>query len=267
MRVWVMPLALLALAVCVTQSVAQRHAARAPQVVPMRAAQVDPGQLARRLADQQPGWPRSRRFDCARIKCVALTFDDGPGEHTGRLLDLLAQRHVRATFFVIGEMVAADRDGRLVRRIAQEGHELGNHSWSHPALAALSEEGVRRELRQTGDLVQRLTGVRMRLMRPPYGATDAQVAAEARREGLAQILWSLDTLDWRDRVTATVARRAETATPGAIVLMHDVHRTTVDAVPQVLDTLARKGFTFVTVSELYGRALVPGREYLERDPR
>ncbi|MCK2212687.1 polysaccharide deacetylase family protein [Actinomadura sp. ATCC 31491] len=264
MRVWALPLALLALVACVTQSVAHRHAATAPPTVPMRAAAVDPAQLARRLAAIQPGWPRSRRFDCGRVKCVALTFDDGPGEHTGRLLDLLKQRDVRATFFVIGQMVAADKGGHTVRRIVQEGHEIGNHSWSHPALAGLSDEGVHRELQHTQDIVRRLTGVRMRVMRPPYGSTDAHVARETRREGLAQILWNVDTLDWRDRVPAKVIRRAATATPGSIVLMHDIHPTTVQAVPRVLDALGGKGFTFVTISELYGRPPVPGRMYTER---
>ncbi|QYC44527.1 Peptidoglycan-N-acetylglucosamine deacetylase [Nonomuraea coxensis DSM 45129] len=264
MRVWALPLALLALAACVTASVAHRRAARPPAIVPMRAAHVDPGQLAKRLASIQPGWPRARAFDCGRVKCVALTFDDGPGDHTGRLLDLLGRRDVRATFFVIGQMVAADRGGRLTRRIVHEGHEIGNHSWSHPALTGLSDEGVRRELRHTGELVRRLTGVRMRVMRPPYGATDKHVARETRREGLAQILWNVDTLDWRDRNSEVVARRAGKARPGSIVLMHDIHATTVRAVPHVLDTLSRRGFTFVTVSELYGRPPVPGKEYTER---
>ncbi|MGW2148949.1 polysaccharide deacetylase family protein [Nonomuraea bangladeshensis] len=264
MRVWALPLALLALVACVTQSAAHRRAARAPAIVPMRAAHVDPERLAKRLAAIQPGWPRTRSYDCGRIKCVALTFDDGPGEHTGRLLDMLRRRGVLATFFVLGQMVAADHGPHLARRIVREGHEIGNHSWSHPALTGLSDDGVRRELRRTGELVRRLTGVRMRLMRPPYGATDAHVAREARREGLAQILWNLDTLDWRDRVSEIVARRAGRAKAGSIVLMHDIHPTTVRAVPHLLDTLARRGFTFVTVSELYGRPPVPGREYTER---
>lgn len=264
MRAWALPLALLALAVCVTYSVAHRRWAEQPATVPLRPATVDPVALAKRLASMQAGWPRSRRFDCARIKCVALTFDDGPGEHTGRLLDLLSSRDVRATFFVIGQMVAADPGGHTVRRIVDEGHEIGNHSWSHPPLAELPHAAVRRELQDTENIVQRLTGVRMRVMRPPYGSTDEDVAAETRREGLAQILWSVDTLDWRDRASTVVAKRAGGAKPGSIVLMHDIHPSTVDAVPTVLDTLARKGYTFVTVSELYGKTPTPGKMYLAR---
>ncbi|MGR6915069.1 polysaccharide deacetylase family protein [[Actinomadura] parvosata] len=265
MRVWALPLALVALVSCVTQSVPRRQQARV-HTAAARPVVIDPVMLAKRLRAMQPGWPRSRKFDCARLKCVALTFDDGPGEHTWRLLDLLRQRDVRATFFVIGQMVAADKGGRIVRRIVGDGHEIGNHSWSHPPLAELSHEALQKELKHTEDIVRRLTGVRMRVMRPPYGSTDDEVAAETRREGLAQILWSVDTLDWRDRVATTVARRAGEAKPGSIVLLHDIHRTTVEAVPALLDTLGRKGYTFVTVSELYGRTPAPGRTYTERAP-
>ncbi|GAA3564020.1 hypothetical protein GCM10022419_050920 [Nonomuraea rosea] len=263
MRVWALPLALLALVGCVTQSVPRRHQVRAP-VVPSRPAVIDPVVLAKWLVSMQSGWPRSRKFDCARLKCVALTFDDGPGEFTGKLLDVLSKRDVRATFFVIGQMVAADKGGHTVRRIVNDGHEIGNHSWSHPALAGLSHEELKHQLKHTENIVQKLTGVRMRVMRPPYGSTDDEVAAETRREGLAQILWNVDTLDWRDRVPKTVAKRAGDAKPGSIVLLHDIHRTTVDAVPSMLDTLGKKGYTFVTVSELYGKTPAPGRTYTER---
>ncbi|MEV4801017.1 polysaccharide deacetylase family protein [Nonomuraea sp. NPDC049421] len=263
MRVWALPLALLALAICVTHAVPRRQHQHM-KVTPIKPATIDPVTLAKRLVSMQAGWPRSRNFDCSKLKCVALTFDDGPGEHTWRLLDLLRSRDVRATFFVIGQMVAADKGGHTVRRIVDDGHEIGNHSWSHPPLAELPPHRVKQELRHTEHIVRQLTGVRMRVMRPPYGSTDEQVAAETRREGLAQILWNLDTLDWRDRVTETVAERASHAKPGSIVLLHDIHRTTVDAMPKVLDTLARRGFTFVTVSELYGRTPSPGKMYTER---
>ncbi|MBN6053362.1 polysaccharide deacetylase family protein [Nonomuraea sp. RK-328] len=238
---------------CGTRSTTPLAAPRPPVVA-------DPGVLARRLAAVQPEWPARRVVDCRRRKCVALTFDDGPGEYTGKLLDLLRARHARATFFVLGEMVAADHAG-FTRRMVEDGHELGNHSWSHPPLTAMSDERLRSELADTEAIVQRTTGVRMRLMRPPYGETDARVAAQARLEGLAQILWTVDTLDWRDRDSRIVARRAGAAAPGSIVLMHDIHPTSVAAVPGVLDTLAKKGYRFVTVSELYGRTPLPGRTY------
>ncbi|MGN9838963.1 polysaccharide deacetylase family protein [Nonomuraea sp. H19] len=262
MRVWALPLALLALVACVTYSVA--HHRRAEPVLPLRPVSIDPATLAKRLASLQAGWPRSRKFDCARIKCVALTFDDGPGEHTDRLLDMLSQRAARATFFVIGQMVAADEGGHTVRRIVAEGHEIANHSWSHPPLAELPREAVRRELADTQKIVEQITGIRMRMMRPPFGSTDDGVAAVTRSEGLAQIMWNVDTFDWRDRAASRVVHRASEAKPGSIVLLHDIHRSTVDAVPEVLDRLSRKGYTFVTVSELYGKTLAAGRTYTER---
>ncbi|GGS59105.1 deacetylase [Planobispora rosea] len=231
----------------------------------------DPARLARQLAAIQSGWPQPRHpvpppargVDCAEVKCVALTFDDGPGEHTGALLDVLAEHRARATFFVIGVMVEENGGGDL-RRMVAEGHELGNHSWSHAQLTALSRDGIASELDRTQKIVERETGVRMVLMRPPYGATDGRVAAESRSRGLSQILWDVDTLDWRDRDSAVVVRRAGEAAPGSIVLMHDIHRTTIDAVPELLEDLAAEDYTFVTLSELYGRKLTPGKRYLRR---
>ncbi|WP_433497637.1 polysaccharide deacetylase family protein [Sphaerimonospora sp. CA-214678] len=253
----------------------------APRVVPMRApasqrfgtrAHFDTGALRMRLAGSQPHWPGPRlpvappprRVDCERLKCVALTFDDGPGEQTDRVLDALAAHRARATFFMLGQMIT-DGTREFVRRMVSEGHQLGNHSWDHPSLAGLSSEALKRELSRTQDIVRQVTGVRMHVMRPPYGATNHQVAAATRQEGLAQILWAVDTLDWRDRNAGIVAKRCGEAKPGDIVLMHDIHPTTVQALPHLLDTLDRKGFTYVTVSELLG-ALVPGKEYLGRPP-
>jgi peptidoglycan/xylan/chitin deacetylase (PgdA/CDA1 family) len=145
--------------------------------------------------------------------------------------------------------------------MVEEGHEVGNHSWSHPDLTTLPTWEVRAQVRRTQQAVQDVTGVAPALFRPPYGAVDERVANAV---DMPLILWSVDTLDWLHRVPAAVARRAGEAKPGSIVLMHDIHRTTVEAVPAILDFLARKGFTFVTVSELYGRTPSPGRTYTER---
>ncbi|WP_344951483.1 polysaccharide deacetylase family protein [Sphaerisporangium flaviroseum] len=230
---------------------------------------VDPRLLAARVIAQQPGWPGARpivaphrrSIRCEQIKCVALTFDDGPFDYTGKVLDMLAEHHAKATFFVVGHMVNA-QTGFTLRRMVSEGHELGNHSWDHPTLTALSHEALRGQLERTQEVVRAVTGTTMRLMRPPYGATDGKVAEETARAGLAQIMWDLDTLDWRDRDSALVARRASAAPPGSVVLMHDIHKSTVEAVPRLLRELDAKGYTFVTVSELYGtRELTPGKRY------
>ncbi|MFF0248647.1 polysaccharide deacetylase family protein [Streptosporangium sandarakinum] len=274
MRRWIVPVALLlsAGACAVPVHRAQtRGPAPTPSAAPSRRP-VDPAELALKLAGIQPGWPRRgyplppprQKIDCGKAKCVALTYDDGPGHDTARLLDILARHHARATFFLVGGMVLANADGAL-RRMVRDGHELGNHTWSHPQLTALSESAVRAELARTQNVIERRTGVRATLMRPPYGATDGRVAAVARRMGLAQVLWNVDTLDWRDRVTPVVARRATAIKPGSIVLMHDIHRTTVDAAPRILKELTRRGFVFVTVSELYGKPLRPGVGYSERE--
>ncbi|WP_248958204.1 polysaccharide deacetylase family protein [Sphaerisporangium perillae] len=235
---------------------------------PVRAPD-DPAVLALRVIAQQPGWPGtrpivappSRSIRCKQVKCVALTFDDGPFDYTGRVLDVLAEHHARATFFVVGQMVNP-QTAPFLRRMVTEGHELGNHSWDHPSLTSLSHDALRDQLERTQQVVRAVTGTTMRLMRPPYGATDGKVAEETGHAGLAQILWDLDTLDWRDRDSALVARRAAAASPGSVVLLHDIHKSTADAVPRLLDDLQARGYTFVTVSELYGtQELVPGKRY------
>ncbi|GGL20663.1 hypothetical protein Sme01_74140 [Sphaerisporangium melleum] len=243
-------------------------ATRVRTSAPVRAVS-DPALLALRVIVQQPGWPGGRpvvapgdrRLPCERLKCVALTFDDGPFDHTASVLDTLAAFQARATFFVVGQMVTP-ATAPLLRRMVSEGHQLGNHSWDHPALTSLSGDALHAQLERTQQVVRSVTGVTMRLMRPPYGATDGKVAGETGRSGLAQILWDLDTLDWRDRNSALVAQRAGAARPGAVVLLHDIHRTTAEALPRLLADLRARGYTFVTVSELYGgRELVPGRRY------
>ncbi|SDH27366.1 Peptidoglycan/xylan/chitin deacetylase, PgdA/CDA1 family [Sinosporangium album] len=243
-------------------------AAQAPAAAP---AAVDPMALATRLQAIQPAWPATRRsatfrprlLNCTMLKCVALTFDDGPGKLTRRLLDDLAARQAKATFFVVGRMIEADGPDTL-RRMVAEGHELGNHTWDHPSLPSLSRAGVKSQMVRTQKAVSAAVGVKMQIMRPPYGATNDSVAVSMRDLGLAQILWNVDTVDWRDRNPAVVFKRAVKAPPGSIVLMHDIHKTTVEAVPPMLDALLAKGYTFVTVSELYGKAPAPGGRYTKR---
>ena len=199
----------------------------------------------------------SRPVDCAVTPCVALTFDDGPVPQTADVVDLLAARGARATFYVVGEQ--AKRYASVLRHATEAGNEIGNHSWSHVDLRRADLGTAVRELDRTGDAIEEATGVRPATMRPPYGGVATSVAAKA---GLPQVLWSVDTRDWDGRSTASVvARVLAEAQPGGIVLMHDVKGTTRAAVPQILDALLGKGYALVTVSELLGGDLTPGRVY------
>ncbi|TDD64583.1 polysaccharide deacetylase family protein [Actinomadura rubrisoli] len=201
--------------------------------------------------------------DCARAKCVALTFDDGPTESTATLLDILAARRVRATFFLIGQNAAEHPE--LVRREVEAGHEIANHSYTHADLGRASEEKVMSELTRTQEAVQRASGVTPVLLRPPYGSTSRRLTSITRRMNMAQILWTVDPLDWAVRNSRSVERRVmKAAAPGNVVLMHDIHPTTVAAVPRIIDRLAARGFVFVTVTELFGGRLTPGKKYVQR---
>lgn len=189
--------------------------------------------------------------DCALFACVALTFDDGPGDYTAQVLDDLDARRAAATFFLQGYRVAQNPD--VVVRMLAEGHEIGNHSWNHPDLTKLTDEQIRDQLDRTGQAIQDAAGVRPTTFRPPYGAVDPRVLAQTE---LPAILWTVDTNDWRLPDDATLLDRA-VAQPGvgAIVLLHDVHENTARMTPAIIDGLLGRGFTLVTVQQLLGGTL------------
>jgi len=189
--------------------------------------------------------------DCSVQKCVALTFDDGPGPYTSRLLDILQSTGTRATFFLVGERISGYPS--VVRRMGDLGMEVSNHSWNHADLTTLTTSQIAAQLSQTSAAIESVTGRRPTLMRPPYGARNTTVDAVAGQQGLAVILWSLDTLDWKYPDPARIRSVVATgAVDGTIVLMHDIHSTTVDAVPGIIADLRARGFTLVTVTELLG---------------
>jgi peptidoglycan-N-acetylglucosamine deacetylase len=182
---------------------------------------------------------------------IAMTFDDGPHvTNTAKLLDMAAKRHIKLTFFVLGECI--EQNPEVLRREVAEGHEIGNHSWSHPNLAKLSDEGVRNQLQRTEDIIVKTTGIRPKLMRPPYGELTKRQRQWVNRDfGYKIILWDVDPLDWKRPGSSVVAQRIIAgARPGSIILSHDIHPPTIAAMPQVFDALLAKGFKFVTVSEL-----------------
>jgi peptidoglycan/xylan/chitin deacetylase (PgdA/CDA1 family) len=185
------------------------------------------------------------------LPAIAITFDDGPHpELTPKLLDILKERGIRATFFVIGKNVETYPE--IARRIVAEGHEIANHSWSHPALSKASAERVRSEITKTNAIIERVTGVRPFFMRPPYGATNQALNRRMNDEfGLKVIMWSVDPQDWRFRNALRVSSQLiQNAKPGDILLAHDIHASTIAAMPATLDALLAKGFRFLTVSEL-----------------
>ncbi|GAA2653512.1 polysaccharide deacetylase family protein [Streptomyces vastus] len=185
--------------------------------------------------------------DCKKVKCIALTFDDGPAApETGTLLTYLAEYKARATFFTTGQNVAAHPE--LVRAEAKAGHEVGNHSWNHPDLTNLTPEQIASQLNRTSNAIKTATGKAPSAFRPPYGAMDAKVKAAAT---LSPVMWDVDTEDWKYRDAAKVAQTVIDQTQrNDVVLMHDIHPTSVAAVPQILRTLTAQGYHLVTVSHL-----------------
>jgi len=188
---------------------------------------------------------------------IAITFDDGPSATlTPKLLDILAAHHIKTTFFVIGENVVEHPE--IVARAAREGHEIGNHSWSHPNFGKMSDEGVRGQVQRTDDAIKEATGTRPILLRPPYGSITARQKRWIHDQfGYQIILWDVDPYDWKRPGPSVVRNRILKETqPGSIVLSHDIHPGTIEAMPSTFDALEAKGFKFVTVSELI-QAAVP----------
>lgn len=182
---------------------------------------------------------------------IAMTFDDGPEPKlTPKLLDLLKAKGIKATFFVVGQNAADYPD--VLKRAISEGHEIGNHSWSHPNFAKMSDGAVTNELQKTHDAILQATGVKPTLLRPPYGSiTKREREWIHDRFGYKIILWDVDPLDWKYRNPAHVESEILKQTRhGSIILSHDIHATTVEAMPATFDALLAKGYKFVTVSEL-----------------
>ena len=195
-------------------------------------------------------------------KYVALTFDDGPrSDTTTRLLDGLLTRGASATFFLVGEQIAGNED--LVRRMRDEGHQVGNHSWSHMMLKGQSNAVVDREIGKTDALLKEVLGDGTYWVRPPYGLLNE---SQKKRFTVPLVHWSVDPEDWKLRDTAKdVQAVLKKVQPGDIILMHDSVPETVDAALEIVDTLQAQGYTFVTVEELlrlYGVTPEPGVFYL-----
>ena len=181
------------------------------------------------------------------VKKIALTFDDGPHpRYTEQLLDGLKERNVVATFFVTGEN--AQNYPNIIRREQEEGHLIGNHTYSHIQLTSGNRETFREELVKTNEILENITGEKVSFVRPPYGSWDKSFEKEL---NMFPVLWNIDPLDWCSHNAECIAAKVvEKAGDGDIILMHDYYDTSVTAALEVVDVLQKRGFQFVTVEEI-----------------
>ena len=194
-------------------------------------------------------------------KMVALTFDDGPdSKTTPQALEILKRYNAKATFFMVGQNVAANPE--LAKRVLDEGHQLGIHTWSHPDLTKLPLNQSKKEILDTQEAIYKATGIRPTITRPPYGAINSTVQNAVDQ---SFIMWSVDSLDWKTRNTKAIMQEIVKTQPGSIILMHDIHQTSIDALPSVLDYLKNNGYTLVTVDELLENQLQPHQIYYSRN--
>lgn len=194
----------------------------------------DDGKLVSRESEIDPDKPM-----------MALTFDDGPGERTGELLDVLERYDAHATFFMQGKNVK--EYAKEIKRMKELECEIGNHSYDHPQLT-LEADGGASQIGRTNELLKDACGQSATVMRPPYGAVDDTVSASV---GMPMILWNVDTLDWQTMsAQATIDNVLANADDGDIVLMHDIHSPSVDAAIELIPRLINNGYQLVTVTEL-----------------
>ncbi len=179
---------------------------------------------------------------------IAITFDDGPHPYyTEQLLDGLKERGVRATFFVMGKHV--EENPELVERMYNEGHLIGNHTYSHIQLNKSNGDTFKEELVKTSELIEELTGQEVQYVRPPYGSWDKKFEKEL---NMFPVLWTIDPLDWcSDNVAVIVQKVTSRAKENSIILLHDEYKTTVTAALQIIDELQKEGYEFVTVDEIF----------------
>lgn len=209
--------------------------------------------------------PGLRHINCDLVPCAALTYDDGPDpKTTPQLLGILKQKNASATFFMQGINAAANSG--IAKQVTDAGHTAGNHTFSHPDLTKLTPAGIKGEIDRAAETIRAATGTAPTFMRPPYGAANAAVQKAV---GFPLILWSVDSLDWLNKDPAVfVPKVLKEITPGAVVIMHDVHPTTIAGQTELITTLQSRGYHLVTVEQLFeGTPLTPGRIYRSRPER
>ena len=219
-------------------------------------------------SDELMDFISTRKYDPNK-KIIALTFDDGPSTDetngTSDLLDLLEQYDSKATFFCLGNRLN-DESAPLLKRMVELGCEIGNHSYDHTQLTRLDAQGVRDQIDKTNELIKQYSGKDCRLIRPPYGDANNDIVPANVSQPF--IMWDVDTLDWKTKNTASVIslveKYKEQDWDGAVILMHDIQTTTIEACKTIIPELVNDGYQLVTISELAylkGVKLEPGKSY------
>ena len=194
---------------------------------------------------------------------VALTFDDGPGKYEDRILAAFRKYGGKGTFFFVGNQ--AEKYPNVVKRVAEAGHEVANHSYKHENLPKLSQAGATQSLAKTNEILRRLSGQSVSLVRPPYGATSSSVKAALQNQGQPSILWSIDTLDWKTRnAKSSINIVLQQVKDGDVILMHSIYAQSAEAAEALIPALQERGYQLVSVSELAktrGVSLQAGQNY------
>lgn len=201
------------------------------------AVPVDAGQITVKTEEQQTEKPK-----------LALTFDDGPSrEHTSKLLDGLKERGVKATFFLIGANLEKEGNAEIVKRMYEEGHLIGNHTYHHVDLSKLGEEEAETELKMTDAAIEKMIGQKTEFIRPPFGA----MPKSGEDPEKLYVKWTVDSRDWVTKNVGEIVREVTKDTEdGDIILMHDCYGESVEAALKIIDIMEEKGYEFVTADEL-----------------
>lgn len=197
---------------------------------------------------------------------IAITFDDGPSANTERVLDLLEKNNAKATFFVCGWRI--EYNEHILKRMADEGHDIGGHSWDHSDLTDMKRKEVRSQIKDTNDAIYEASGYTSHIMRMPYGAWNDTVKSEAKKLDLSLIHWSDDTEDWKNKNPKKIYKWImKNAEEGDIILCHDLYDATVEAMEKAIPALIEKGYELVNITDLLtsdGGEMNPGEVYFYR---
>lgn len=201
----------------------------------------------------------NRKLDKSK-KMIALTFDDGPNYNTSKIIDVLNKYDIKATFFVLGSRAINNKD--ILKKMADSGMEIGNHTYNHLLLTKYDENKIRSEIEDTSEVIYTATKKRPKLLRPSYGSVNNKIKKVA---NMPIIIWDIDTLDWKyhnsKRITSRVVNKVR---DGDIILMHDIYSASLNALSNIIPILQDNGYEFVTIDELFyykGISLENGKVY------